>query len=197
MNDGWVEIDITVAALGITPPASLYSPTRDTSLTLAEKNERSAPWLATYYSNADPHPSRTADACSSAPLDDPQSSLPGLVGELDQIADPSVINGVQGLILFAEPSIFYGNVLQAFGLDHHAERQAEQQTISRRHPLPLAKVAVEIVWCDMSMGDSVYAAWALEQLCTEQKNESGPQINFRRFRNVNHLVSRAAYHVSM
>lgn len=193
--------DPSVAALGITPPASLYSPTRDASLTLAEKNDRSAPWLATYYSNADPHPSRTANACPSAPLDDPQSSLAGLVAELDQIADPSVINGVQGLILFLDPSVFYENTLCVFGPDQRAADgdAAPKKALITNLKRPLEELTIEVVWCDMSMGDCVYAAWALEQLCKKESESATAiaappsRVNFHRFRGVNHLVSCAPY----
>ncbi|OBZ69050.1 hypothetical protein A0H81_11212 [Grifola frondosa] len=145
----------TISALGIDAPPTLYSPLRDSSISLDERTSISGPWLSTHYSSADPHPARAPEPTCAPALQDPPPSTTRMSAEdLAAITDVGVIQRAQGAMLSVDPRIYNRNLRKALGLDWGAASV-----------LPLLRI--EVVWCDRSVGDCVYAAWAVERMCEE------------------------------
>ncbi|KZT04987.1 alpha/beta-hydrolase [Laetiporus sulphureus 93-53] len=69
----------------------------------------------------------------------------------------------------------------------HHEVYKENTRHALRDAIALPHVRAVLVWCDMSVGETVYAAWHLAHDVANAWSPDGRKVEFKRFRGANHF----------
>ncbi|PCH39743.1 hypothetical protein WOLCODRAFT_116116 [Wolfiporia cocos MD-104 SS10] len=188
--------DMSEIALGMSPPDDLdCGPFRDDSLSPAERVAAFPAWVSAYFTQAIIGPDEDADSpCFASMLiprvamhlhDPDRQWVPTVLRmsseTLAQISDDDVMERSQMFIQHADPSIYTENVRRVlFGIsDSNGETT-----------FPLSGVKIRVLWCDMSLGHCIFAAFKMKHLLSEHHKTGQPvrDVQFYRVEKVNHFA---------
>ncbi|KAH9934518.1 uncharacterized protein BXZ73DRAFT_45795 [Epithele typhae] len=164
---------------GFEDPEGTYSPTRDQSLSGAERFDAFDAWVGGYYDHGERIGLETRAATPVA------SSLPGLTPEQRAACTCRTPWGEQGegsdmgmIILWAVHGISGLTKERAFYLEPDAHRSGWEE------------VEVRVVWCDRSIWPSAWAGKRLEEelAAAREDGKAMRKVQVARFRGANHMA---------
>ncbi|KAH9835553.1 Alpha/Beta hydrolase protein [Rhodofomes roseus] len=182
---GFVMYDCSRHGLGVPRVImeGLYSPTRDPNIPEEQRHTAFGHWVSGYYAHSPSvlaaFPSVTLDelrqGVSQVPIKDPSPDYVASVvnmsaEELSEITDPAVITSSHPLYYNVDPALCKEN-LDAALLDASW----------------CPRLRVALVWCDMSVPETIMSTWYLARQVSEHWPASARKVDLVRFEGANHF----------
>ncbi|PCH43959.1 hypothetical protein WOLCODRAFT_133046 [Wolfiporia cocos MD-104 SS10] len=168
-------------ALGLPPPSleELYGPLRDQSIPPEEIGKRFSLWCSGYYRHS-PDILSSLASCTRAELfaglaHYPEEDMPATLirmspAEVAEVTDWERAPQAHVPLTNADPSVYAQNA-------HHALKEVNVWP----------DVYVTLVWCDMSVGDTIIAAWELSRKVEAAWPLEGRRVSIVRMNGANHF----------